>query len=242
MSSLESQVKQIRVFSSALREYLDSSFNNECEKLLFVRKRLVTFLKDSNNFKEFDLEPHLVRGSIAETMFYYVIEYYKSKNPDCFLLEGLLIPTNNGTTQIDSVLLTDKGIYVIEVKSLFGDIIVKDGEILQLKNNNKITPWSQNKGHIGALASISTLPWEWFHNIVYVFSLGTLNEYYPRKDEILLVNRNVLKFLEEQESKKKIADFRVMRGEAEKLKLFIPSIQDEAEHIRKLKDKFKESE
>lgn len=237
--SLENDVKQTRLFSEALRDYIDNSVTGvREEKLLKVRRRLITFMKDSNDFKEFGVEPNIIRGSIAETMLYYIVQYYKSINPNCFLLEGLLLPTDRGTTQLDSVLFTDKGIYVIEVKSLFGKLFIEKGEITQGVNGMVTTPWSQNRGHIGALANITTLPWEWFHNVVFIFSIGAIESYKKQKDEILVVNQNALSFLQGEEKKKRIADFKIMRGEAEKLKMFIPSIEDEAEHIDRIKTKF----
>ena len=67
-------------------------------------------------------------------------------------VEDIYLPTRTGTTQIDSVVLTSSGVYVIEVKNIAGIVKVRDSDTWINKQGRKeykiYNPVLQNTGHI----------------------------------------------------------------------------------------------
>lgn len=97
------------------------------------------------------------------------------KTPNFHLLNNVTIPFQDGTTQIDQILVSTKGVFVIEVKHfsgwLFGN--EKSGKWTQsyyrVKNNFQ-NPIHQNYRHVKAIQHLlDFLPKEQIHSIV-VFS------------------------------------------------------------------------
>lgn len=74
------------------------------------------------------------------------------------VLTNLYIPTKNGTTEIDVVLISKKGIFVFECKNMSGDIYGDDGPAwYHCSYNNSFSfynPVYQNRVHINALKNI----------------------------------------------------------------------------------------
>lgn len=78
---------------------------------------------------------------------------------DCRYLSDLLIPnpkTNSGYSQIDHVIMTPFGLFVIETKNYQGQIIGKRNEKIWFQNGKfKVqNPFHQNYGHIKALQNL----------------------------------------------------------------------------------------
>jgi hypothetical protein len=91
------------------------------------------------------------------------------------VLHNVTIPTRNGTTQIDHVVVSRYGIHVIETKNVKGSIYGRPGErqwtvCLGSKKHTMFNPLLQNRGHINALASVLQLPVSTFHSIVFFWS------------------------------------------------------------------------
>ncbi|WP_369813180.1 nuclease-related domain-containing protein [Virgibacillus halodenitrificans] len=61
---------------------------------------------------------NLTRGYEGEVQFDALTE---KLNCDCYLLQDLLLQTNNTTFQIDSLLITGNQLYIFEVKNYEGD-------------------------------------------------------------------------------------------------------------------------
>ena len=88
-----------------------------------------------------------------------------------FSLNNLTLPTKNGTTQIDHVIVSRYGIFVIESKNIdgwvFGDArspqwsIVKPGRKFKMQN-----PLHQNYRHVKAIAEFLDLQEERLHSLV----------------------------------------------------------------------------
>ena len=97
------------------------------------------------------------------------------KAPNFHLLNNVTIPFQDGTTQVDHILVSTKGIFVFEVKHysgwIFGD--EKSGQwtqsIYRIKNRFQ-NPIHQNYRHVKAIQQmLDFLPKEQIHSIV-VFS------------------------------------------------------------------------
>ena len=88
-----------------------------------------------------------------------------------FPLNNLTLPTKNGTTQIDHVVVCKYGIFVIEAKNvsgwIFGDerspqwSIIKPGRKYKMQN-----PLHQNYRHVKAISEFLALEEDRFHSLV----------------------------------------------------------------------------
>ncbi|WP_066893599.1 nuclease-related domain-containing protein [Clostridium nigeriense] len=72
------------------------------------------------------------------------------------LLNDIMVKGNNGTSQIDHILIGKKGIFVIETKdykgSIYGDEYSREWtQIINMKKNKFYNPIRQNYGHIKSL-------------------------------------------------------------------------------------------
>jgi hypothetical protein len=97
------------------------------------------------------------------------------KSPNFHLLNNVTIPFQDGTTQIDQVLISRKGVFVIEVKNYSGWIFANENSdqwtqvIYRIKNRFQ-NPIHQNYKHLKAIRqTLDFLPKEQIHSIV-VFS------------------------------------------------------------------------
>jgi len=88
-------------------------------------------------------------------------------------LHDIIIPTNNGTTQIDHVVLSVYGIFVVETKNFKGWIFGKPNEsnwcqsLPGGKKNRFQNPLHQNYRHIQCLAEFLKLDPKVFHSVVF---------------------------------------------------------------------------
>ena len=97
------------------------------------------------------------------------------KSPNFHLLNNVTIPFQDGTTQIDHILISTKGVFVIEVKHYSGWIFGNEKSdqwmqsIYRVKNRFQ-NPIHQNYRHVKAIQHLlDFLPKEQIHSIV-VFS------------------------------------------------------------------------
>ena len=119
------------------------------------------------------------KGLLGESLTALIIK----KNIDIYkqTIQDLKIPTENDkTTQIDNILITTKGIFVIENKNLNG-IIKNDqyGNWYTILNKEhypiKINPLEQNKYHIKYLQKILNRKEELFYSLI-VLGYNSKNE------------------------------------------------------------------
>ena len=87
------------------------------------------------------------------------------------LLNNVTLPTADGTTQIDQILVADTGIFVIETKHysgwIFGNPQDKQWtQTIYRKKSRFQNPLHQNYGHVKALQSLFDLPDDHFHSVV----------------------------------------------------------------------------
>lgn len=87
------------------------------------------------------------------------VNKYLSKINGSKLLEDIILKRSNGTTQIDHILITRKGIFVIETKDFSGKIIGDEDskfwlQKLNFKENYFYSPIKQNYGHVKAVEEI----------------------------------------------------------------------------------------
>ena len=103
----------------------------------------------------------LVSKSTGEAMLAHLIET-RLPQPHV-LINNVTLPTDKGTTQIDHVLITPAGIFVIETKHYQGWIFGAPNQpqwtqVIYKKKSRFPNPIRQNYGHLKTLQSIFTLP------------------------------------------------------------------------------------
>lgn len=100
------------------------------------------------------------------------------------LLYDVTIPKKGGTTQIDHIVLSRFGIFVIETKNYSGWIYGnakqrKWTQVCYKKKNSFQNPLHQNNGHIRALMALLGVPKEVFHNVVCFIGDATFKTAVP---------------------------------------------------------------
>lgn len=93
-------------------------------------------------------------------------------------------PDGKGTTQIDHVVVSPFGIFVIETKNFTGWIFGDENsrywtQVIYGKKNRFQNPLHQNALHVRALVQATGLPRECFHNLIYFAGDATLKTPLP---------------------------------------------------------------
>jgi hypothetical protein len=112
-----------------------------------------------------------VKGKCGELMVAYCLKRFLDKN-NYRIINNVLIPDGlGGTTQIDHVVLSPYGIFVVETKNMKGWIFGNRNsrmwmqQIFRCKNQFQ-NPFFQNYKHIVSLAAITGLPENVFVHVV----------------------------------------------------------------------------
>lgn len=155
------------------------------------------------------------------------------------IIENLLLPDGCGTTEIDKIIISKKGIFCVEAKFWGGYISGGDvGDWTQttfyddFKKQRKLhNPVIQNKGHIKALDSIFNKEYP-IYNVVflvgftklsinsdYVFDVKRFAEFYKNLDEV--ISDSEVKYI------------------VSLLSPFIASKEELEKHVDEIKDRFK---
>lgn len=141
------------------------------------------------------------RGFMGE--FWLKLELKKLPKNKYKLLNDIMIEDEKGTHQIDHIVLSKYGIFVIEMKNYYGLIIGNQykEKWYQYLGKNKYTfhnPMYQNYGHIKALSNVLKLNEELFIPIT-CFSNQVKLKVTSNKPVVQVdtINRNILKYNEE---------------------------------------------
>jgi hypothetical protein len=191
------------------------------------------------------LETMKNKGKKGEYLIFKRLEEIKGDN---IIMTGLYLPKRDGTTtEVDIVMISQKGIYVIESKNFSGWIYgnEKDKDWIQaFKNGNKnkfFNPVWQNKGHITGLKNV--LDFEHKHYKSYI----VFGENCELKDittisnvEVLKINDFMNKIILDMKKSEDILSIREVLWTYEKLKKY--ELVDETikrEHIRNIRKKIR---
>jgi len=137
------------------------------------------------------------KGKYGEFLTFLYLEKLSSYKR---LMTNLYLPkSNEETTEIDLLMLTEKGIYVFESKNysgwIFGDEKNKNWtQTLQNKQKNRFfNPIWQNKGHINALKSTLGINGDTFYKSFIIFSERcTLKKINVTSPNVKVIKRNQL--------------------------------------------------
>ncbi len=104
----------------------------------------------------------------ASGMFLFLPLEYK-------VINDILLPIPDGTAQIDHVIVSNYGIFVVESKnisgSIYGSAEDKDWTVCRGKSKFPLhNPLWQNAGHVRALAAVTRLPENLFHSLIFFWS------------------------------------------------------------------------
>ena len=117
-----------------------------------------------------------LQTAIAQNLFLSSSDYID--------LNNVTIRTHRGTTQIDHVIISRYGVFVVETKRMSGWIFGNEGDPFWTKTNrgNKLrfqNPLHQNESHIRALSSLTRIPPERMHSVVLFRGNCTLKTQMP---------------------------------------------------------------
>ena len=241
--------------SNYVKNYIDknirSNYKNPKDLYFGGKNTLIGVLMNSNDPILKGVEPKLVRGAVCELMLQYSLEYFFSETDYNYGIFNNLLLYNNfygSTTQLDSVVLTNNCVLVIECKSLYGESIIEDGIIWTKygKTNQEVTkttPWKQNMSHILTLKDeLGKLNMDFnncfYVNMVFVFGIGRIIKYTPENNKILATtnNDNILPILNQEISKSRRVkiDNSSLRSAFKYLNSKTYNIDDEIQHIQNL--------
>lgn len=154
----------------------------------------------------------IIKGKIGE---FYVSTLLKSLPGDKYiLLNDVMFPTAKGTTQIDHIVLSIYGIFVIETKNYKGWIYGNDNSDKWTQNiyghkNQFMNPLKQNYGHISALRKLLDVSEDKFISIIAFSGEATL-KVKSSKEVVTIgrVKRTILKYKTPLFTEKKILSMR----------------------------------
>jgi hypothetical protein len=121
------------------------------------------------------------------------------------LLNNVTLPTERGTTQIDHILVTENGLFIIETKHFRGWILGRPSDdywtqVIFRKKSRFRNPLMQNDGHVKTMQALFKLPESAFIGVVvftgdadfksdlgpHVIRLGQLLEFVGQRREAVL--------------------------------------------------------
>ena len=102
-------------------------------------------------------------------------------------------------------------------------------------------------GHIVSLKKVLEPHNLYFHNMVYIFSFGSVSGYTPAQDEKLMVNVNSFNILDEILKDSKSYHYRRLSdseldGIEDTLKDYIPNVVQEVDHVRFIEETLRDKQ
>ena len=97
-----------------------------------------------------------IRGVTAELAIHYMFREFKKYNPQapCYIHNGVILQKGtikNVTNEIDTLIITNRRIFVIEVKSYYGNLVVDTTGTIVTAKGLKQDPLKQNEAHCNAV-------------------------------------------------------------------------------------------
>ena len=106
------------------------------------------------------------------------------RSSDYVDINNVTIRTRRGTTQIDHVIISRYGVFVVETKNMSGWIFGREDDPFWIKTNrgNKLkfqNPLHQNESHIRALSNVARIAPERMHSVVVFWGNCSLRTEMP---------------------------------------------------------------
>ena len=241
---LEEVKETVRLYNILTQE-LEESFNDEQDELIYYRDNILHLFDNINELSDFDkLSDTSKRGVMAEIMLEKLSKRWLSINKikGEVICNSLLNLNENKTSQLDVSIVTDKCIFIVECKSLYGELYITDDFGIKSKHlEEPLHPFRQNKTHIEALKNelyekgIINIPY--IYNIVFVFSRGRIMNFKQPLEENsrLLIPKGSLTVLSDlYENITSDVSETTYTTIVDLLKSKIPSIEEMVEHIENI--------
>lgn len=180
------------------------------------------------------------RGFMGE--FWVKQELKKLVSSKYKVLNNIMVKVNNETYQVDHIVISEFGVFVIEMKNYYG--VIKGSEydnnwIQKFKRKKYYfkNPIHQNYGHICALSEILNIDKKMFHNIVCFSNQSKLKLKVNNSNIVQLDNLIYL-----------IKEYKINLGiDVNKIfenieKINILDKNERKKHVKKIKNKIKEKE
>jgi hypothetical protein len=111
-----------------------------------------------------------VKGFVGEGLVSFAAKVHLDSRK-YHMVNDVTIPTTRGTTQIDHVIVSRYGVFVVETKNMSGWIFGSEDQktwtqVIYQKKIRFRNPILQNRGHIYALSKLLDVPKECFVNVV----------------------------------------------------------------------------
>ena len=168
-----------------------------------------------------------VKGSIGERKVAKILKSLPES--EYRVLNNVMLTTSDGTTQIDHVVISVYGIFVIETKNYKGWIRGKEhsdtwtqniyGHKYKLKN-----PLHQNYGHVKALQQLLEIPEELFVSVVAFSPKATIN---------VKTKQNLIYFSELKRTIKEYSESRIEKERLDELSNIIITANIDSKENRK---------
>ncbi|MDD2307851.1 MAG: nuclease-related domain-containing protein [Prolixibacteraceae bacterium] len=175
---------------------------------------------------------------IGEFHVNFILSKMLDKNK-YIVMNDILLPTEDGSTQIDHVVLSEFGIFVIETKNIAHWIISNIGpywtQIIYKKQYKFQNPTRQNYKHIKTLEKVVGIDEKEMMNVVVFTGDCTFKTDVPKG---VLKTKDIIKYIESYDQKiieRKIIDNYINNIEKNKIKNSIKSRINHILHVEKIK-------
>lgn len=123
------------------------------------------------------------KGAAGEQKIHKVLINGLDENTYC-VLSDIIVPRSNGTTQIDHIILSEYGIFIIETKNMTGWIFGTAEnalwtQVLHRKRTSFQNPIRQNYGHLKAIQKILNISEKHIYNLVLFIGTATPKTTFP---------------------------------------------------------------
>jgi hypothetical protein len=175
------------------------------------------------------------KGKLGESIVNFSVTQ-RLDNDTYHLLKDITLPTSDGTTQIDHVLVSIYGIFIIETKNMKGWIFGSENQKKWTQKIFKYTnsfqnPLHQNYKHLKVLSSLLDVEDEKFHSLIVFTGESTFKtpmpenvldrgytKYIKSKNTVHLSESEVSSIIKRIESKQLEKSFKTNRNHVKHLK------------------------
>lgn len=178
------------------------------------------------------------KGVLGEWQVNLLIKFFLDKN-EYHLIKNVTLPTNDGTTQIDHIIVSKYGIFVVETKNMkgwiFGSENQKQWAQKIFKNTSKFqNPLHQNYKHVKTLESCLNIKNETIFSVIIFIGDSTFKtkmpdnvrfarggiEYIKDKKGIFFNNQEVIRIIGQIESGRLARGFKTNHQHVKHVKRF----------------------
>ncbi len=207
----------------------------EIFKKVFMSEEVSKTVKEVNNIiKDTRIQ---VKGGLGELRLDFILSRL---GKDYVIIKDIIVPGSNKTTQIDSIVISIYGIFVIECKNFSGYIYGNDKDkvwtqIVRKTKNTFYNPLRQNYAHIKAIENI-------IGNKYNIYSIIVFSDKAILKN--VMISGNNIRVINESEILSTISKCKDITIDKEEIKIIRDKIfdcmkttnQNTREHVRNLKN------